>query len=61
LFFFIDIAVMDMDRFLNRQSLTRYRKLASAMTSDTARKRLLGYLTEEIKTRLKIRLEGQRK
>jgi hypothetical protein len=52
---------MDMDRFLSKQSLVRYRKLASAITRDAARSRLLAFLTAEIETRLKIRLGRLRK
>jgi hypothetical protein len=51
---------MDMDRFLSKQSLTRYRKLASAITSDAARKRLLAFLTAEVDARLKSRLDKLR-
>jgi hypothetical protein len=32
---------MDLNRFLTRLSLNRYRKLASTLTSDAARERLL--------------------
>jgi hypothetical protein len=36
-----------MDRFVNDQNIERFRKLASASTSETDRKILLGLLAEE--------------
>jgi hypothetical protein len=46
---------MDMNRVLSKLSLDRYRKLASAMTSEAERKNLLHYLKTEIELRLKRR------
>jgi hypothetical protein len=38
---------MDMDRFVNDQNIERFKKLASATTTQAERKMLLGLLAEE--------------
>jgi hypothetical protein len=38
---------VDMDRFINDENLERFRRLASATTSETERKILLGLLAQE--------------
>jgi hypothetical protein len=40
-------AAMDMDRFFNDQHIDRYRRLASAATTEAERKVLLDLLAEE--------------
>jgi hypothetical protein len=45
---------MDMDRFVNDQNIERYRKLASASTSDAERKMLFGLLAEEKATFIEL-------
>jgi len=43
-----------MDRFVNRENVERYRELASELTNDTERLRILKLLAEE---RTKFKLE----
>ena len=47
-----------MDRFVTRENIKRYRKLASAMTDSTERSRILKFLSDEV---AKVKAELRRR